>query len=70
MMQTKKDWRYADKMDKLKIKDEANDILAELNTIIVALGNKDVFVDSTQDISISLFKVREQIKELCKEMEE
>lgn len=57
-------------MDKLKIKDEANDILAELNTIIVALGNKDVFVDSTQDISISLFKVREQIKELCKEMEE
>lgn len=70
MMQTKEDWRYADKMDKLKIKDEANDILAELNTIIVALGNKDVFADSTQDICISLFKVREQLKELCREMEE
>ena len=57
-------------MEQLKISDGFDDIVAELNTIIIALGNKDVFSDSTQDVCISLIKVREQLKKLCKEIEQ
>ena len=57
-------------MEQLKISDGFDDIVAELNTIIIALGNKDVFADSTQDVCISLIKVREQLKKLCKEIEQ
>lgn len=56
-------------MERLKISDGFDDIVAELNTIIIALGNKDVFSDSTQDVCISLIKVREQLKKLSKEIE-
>lgn len=56
-------------MEQLKISDGFDDIVAELNTIIIALGNKDVFADSTQDVCISLIKVREQLKKLSKEIE-
>ena len=56
-------------MEQLKISDVFDDIVAELNTIIIALGNKDVFSDSTQDVCISLIKVREQLKKLSKEIE-
>ena len=57
-------------MEQLKISDGFNDIVAELNTIIIALGNKDIFADTTQDVCISLIKVREQLKKLCKEIEQ
>ena len=63
------DWRCTDKMEQLKISDGFDDIVAELNTIIIALGNKDVFSNSTQDVCISLIKVREQLKKLSKEIE-
>ena len=56
-------------MEQLKISDGFDDIVAELNTIIIALGNKDVFSDSSQDVCISLIKVREQLKKLSKEIE-
>ena len=56
-------------MEQLKISDGFNDIVAELNTIIIALGNKDIFSDTTQDVCISLIKVREQLKKLSKEIE-
>lgn len=56
-------------MEQLKISDGFDDIVAELNTIIIALGNKDIFSDSTQDVCISLIKVREQLKKLSKEIE-
>ena len=56
-------------MEQLKISDGFNDIVAELNTIIIALGNKDIFADTTQDVCISLIKVREQLKKLSKEIE-
>lgn len=56
-------------MEQLKISDGFDDIVAELNTIIIALGNKDVFADSTQDVCISLIKVKEQLKKLSKEIE-
>ena len=56
-------------MEQLKISDGFDDIVAELNTIIIALGNKAVFSDSTQDVCISLIKVREQLKKLSKEIE-
>ena len=56
-------------MEQLKISEGFDDIVAELNTIIIALGNKDVFADSTQDVCISLIKVREQLKKLSKEIE-
>ena len=56
-------------MEQLKISDGFYDIVAELNTIIIALGNKDVFADSTQDVCISLIKVKEQLKKLSKEIE-
>lgn len=56
-------------MEQLKISDGFDDIVAELNTIIIALGNKGVFSDSTQDVCISLIKVREQLKKLSKEIE-
>ena len=56
-------------MEQLKISDGFDDIVAELNTIIIALGNKDVFADSTQDVCISLIMVREQLKKLSKEIE-
>lgn len=56
-------------MEQLKISDGFDDIVAELNTIIIALGNKDVFSNSTQDVCISLIKVREQLKKLSKEIE-
>lgn len=56
-------------MEQLKISDGFDDIVAALNTIIIALGNKDVFADSTQDVCISLIKVREQLKKLSKEIE-
>lgn len=55
-------------MEQLKISDGFDDIVAELNTIIIALGNKDIFADTTQDVCISLIKVREQLKKLCKEI--
>ena len=57
-------------MEQLKISDGFDDIVAELNTIIIALGNKDIFSDTTQDVCISLIKVREQLKKLCKEIEQ
>ena len=56
-------------MEQLKISDGFDDIVAELNTIIIALGNKDIFSDTTQDVCISLIKVREQLKKLSKEIE-
>ena len=56
-------------MEQLKISDGFDDIVAELNTIIIALGNKDVFSDSTQDVCISFIKLREQLKKLSKEIE-
>ena len=56
-------------MEQLKISDVFDDIVAELNTIIIALGNKDIFSDTTQDVCISLIKVREQLKKLSKEIE-
>lgn len=56
-------------MDQLEISDGFDDIVAELNTIIIALGNKDVFADSAQDVCISLIKAREQLKKLSKEIE-
>lgn len=55
-------------MEQLKISNGFDDIVAELNTIIIALGNKDIFADTTQDVCISLIKVREQLKKLCKEI--
>lgn len=56
-------------MEQLKLSDGFDDIVAELNTIIIALGNKDIFADTTQDVCIALIKVKEQLKKLSKEIE-
>ncbi|MCI5944754.1 MAG: hypothetical protein MRZ41_08680 [Eubacterium sp.] len=51
--------------------EQANDIeiiIAELNTILFALGNRDIFSETTQDVCISLIKVRDHIERLSKDM--
>ena len=53
-------------MEKTDLSDQIADITAELNTIIIALGNRDIFSDTTQDICISLMKIREQLGKINK----
>ena len=57
-------------MEKTDLSDQIADIAAELNTIIIALGNRDIFSDTTQDICISLIKIREQMGKINKKIDQ